>query len=142
MWCRYRIGVARREVTTTFMYVRKIELTRGLTMKGERLGEFEELVLLCVWNLDGEATAVPIKESLESQASRSVSLGAIYAALDRLSRKGFVDSWIGGAEPIRGGRSKRFYRVTASAKSRAASADTRTALAPFTRATYSSVSIS
>ena len=81
-------------------------------MKGERLGEFEELVLLCVWNLDGEATAVPIKESLESQASRSVSLGAIYAALDRLSRKGFVDSWIGGAEPIRGGRSKRFYRVT------------------------------
>lgn len=81
-------------------------------MKGERLGEFEELILLAVRMEDNEASGVQIQTILESDARRSVSLGAIYAALDRLARKGYVDSWLGEPTPIRGGRRKRVYQVT------------------------------
>lgn len=81
-------------------------------MKGERLGEFEELILLTVCNLRDEAYGVTIQEMLDREAERSVSLGAVYAALDRLERKGFVESWVGGATEERGGRRKRYYRTT------------------------------
>lgn len=81
-------------------------------MKGERLGEFEELVLLTVCNLGNNAYGVTIQETLEQEANRTVSVGAIYAALDRLSRKNYVESWVGGATEERGGRRKRYYRVS------------------------------
>lgn len=81
-------------------------------MKGERLGEFEEVVLLAVCNLQPEAYGVSIQETLRTQAERPASVGAIYAALDRLHRKGFVTSHVGGATNARGGRRKRFYQVT------------------------------
>lgn len=80
-------------------------------MKGERLGEFEEVVLLSV-RIGGEASGIAIQRVLEREASRDVSLGAIYSALDRLARKGLVDSWLGDPTPIRGGRRKRYYQVT------------------------------
>ena len=81
-------------------------------MKGERLGEFEEVVLLAVCNLHPDAYGVSIQETLQTQAQRSASIGAIYAALDRLQRKDFLDSHVGGATHERGGRRKRFYQVT------------------------------
>lgn len=81
-------------------------------MKGERLGEFEELILLAVCNLHPDAYGVSIQEILRTQARRPASIGAIYAALDRLQRKGFVDSHVGGATNERGGRRKRYYQVT------------------------------
>jgi DNA-binding PadR family transcriptional regulator len=82
-------------------------------MKGENLGEFEELVLLAVMSLGDDATGATIQERLEREASRSASLGAIYAALDRGHRKGLVESWL--AEPADGqvGRRRRHYAVTA-----------------------------
>ena len=81
-------------------------------MKGERLGEFEELVLLAVCNLQPDAYGVSIQDTLRTQAQRPASVGAIYAALDRLQRKGFLGSEVGGATNERGGRRKRFYTVT------------------------------
>lgn len=81
-------------------------------MKGERLGEFEELILLAVASDTNEASGVSIQETLERDAARPASLGAIYAALDRLARKGMVESWLGDPTPVRGGRRKRFYTVT------------------------------
>ena len=81
-------------------------------MKGERLGEFEELVLLTVCHLSDNAYGVTIQETLAEEADRSVSVGAVYSALDRLERKGYVESWIGGATAERGGRRKRFFRAT------------------------------
>ncbi len=81
-------------------------------MKGERLGEFEELVLLCVRGLGEVAHGAAIQEALAEGAGREVTLGAIYAALDRTQRKGFVDSWLGEPTPVRGGRAKRHYAVT------------------------------
>ncbi|HSM06103.1 MAG TPA: helix-turn-helix transcriptional regulator [Longimicrobiales bacterium] len=82
-------------------------------MKGERLGEFEELVLLCVRRLgDEEAYGAGIQEALAEQGGREVTLGAIYAALDRTQRKGFTESWLAKPTAKRGGRAKRHYRVT------------------------------
>jgi DNA-binding PadR family transcriptional regulator len=81
-------------------------------MKGEHLGEFEELVLLSVRINGDDASGATIQEVLETDAGRPVSLGAIYAALDRLARKRLVDSELGDPTPKRGGRRKRYYTVT------------------------------
>lgn len=82
-------------------------------MKGERLGEFEELVLLCVRRLGEEvAYGAAIQTALAEDADREVTLGAIYASLDRMQRKGFADSWLAKPTPEQGGRAKRYYAVT------------------------------
>jgi PadR family transcriptional regulator, regulatory protein PadR len=83
-------------------------------MKGDRLGEFEELLLLAVLAVDGPPSVVPIQQFLERVSSRNVSLGAVYAGLDRLERKGLVRSARGEATPTRGGKRKRVFSVTAA----------------------------
>ena len=81
-------------------------------MKGERMGEFEELVLLCVRQLGEDAHGAAILELLAKSADREATLGAIYTALDRAQRKGMVESWMGEPTPTRGGRAKRHYALT------------------------------
>lgn len=81
-------------------------------MKGERLGEFEELVLLCVRKLGSDAHGAAIQAALSDEGGREVTLGAIYAALDRAQRKGFAESWLGQPTAVRGGRAKRHYGVS------------------------------
>lgn len=81
-------------------------------MKGNRLGEFEELVLLCVRQLGDAAYGAAVQTLLAQRADREVALGAIYAALDRAQRKGLVESWLGEPTATRGGRAKRHYAVT------------------------------
>ena len=81
-------------------------------MKGDRVGEFEELTLLAVRALEDAAYAVSVQEFTEREAGRDVSMGAVYASLDRLERKGFVHSAFGEATPERGGKRKRFFHVT------------------------------
>lgn len=83
-------------------------------MRGERLGEFEELVLLAIRTYRDAASSVGIKSALERDAKRRASLGAIYTALERLERKGLVSSWLGESTPVPGGRRRRLYRVTAA----------------------------
>lgn len=75
------------------------------------LGEFEQLVLLAVMRLEGEAYAVPIRQEIENRTSRSVARGALYVTLDRLEEKGYLKSWLADATAERGGRAKRFYEV-------------------------------
>lgn len=81
-------------------------------MKGHHIGEFEELVLLAAFSIDGEAYGVSLQEKLEQLLERTISIGAVYAALDRLERKGYVSSWVGEATSERGGRRKRLFAVT------------------------------
>ncbi len=81
-------------------------------MAETRLREFEELVLLAVMVGADRSTGAVIQEVLEREADRTVSIGAIYTALDRLARKELVESWLGEPTPVRGGRRKRHYRVT------------------------------
>jgi len=81
-------------------------------MKAEKihLGSFEEIVLLAILCLT-DAYGATIRQKVEEALGKSVSIGAIYATLDRLERKGFVTSWQGEATAQRGGRSKRYFRV-------------------------------
>jgi PadR family transcriptional regulator PadR len=76
------------------------------------LGEMELMVLLAVVRLGDDAYGVPISKELLALAGREIALGSIYAALDRIERKGFVASVLGDPTPERGGRAKRYFRVT------------------------------
>lgn len=81
-------------------------------MGESRLREFEEMVLLAVLVAGADAYGVSLQQILAEQAGRDVSLGAIYTALDRLTRKGLVRSELGAPTPVRGGRRRRHYRLT------------------------------
>ena len=83
-------------------------------MKGQHLGEFEELVLLATGILSSEAYGFSVQQEIERQTGRTASLAAIHTALYRLQEKGYVDSILGGASSKRGGRRKRLYSITAS----------------------------
>lgn len=76
------------------------------------MGELELMVLLAILRLGDDAYGVPISKELLSLAGREVALGSIYAALDRIESKGFVTSSLGDPTPERGGRAKRYFRVT------------------------------
>jgi len=80
-------------------------------MKGTHLGEFEELVLLTVGILNGNAYGISIMDEIESHTGRKASVSTIHSTLHRLEKKGFVESYTGGASATRGGRSKRLYRM-------------------------------
>jgi DNA-binding PadR family transcriptional regulator len=75
------------------------------------LGEFEQVVLLAVLRLGDDAYGVPIRKEIEKRASRHITVGALYATLDRLESKGLIHSWFADPTPQRGGRSKRYFRV-------------------------------
>ena len=81
-------------------------------MKGDRIGEFEELTLLAVKAIEPPVYGVPVQQFVEQQAGRDVSMGAVYAALERLERKGYLRSAMSEPSPERGGKSKRLYSVT------------------------------
>jgi DNA-binding PadR family transcriptional regulator len=82
-------------------------------MSREGLGNFELMVLLAVLRVGDDAYGVPIARELEETSSRDVLLGSVYAALDRLEDKGLVSSRLGDPTPERGGRAKRYFKVTA-----------------------------
>ena len=76
------------------------------------LGEFELMLLLAVIHLGDEAYGVPISRQLEANRGKDVSVGSVYAALERLEAKGLVVSSLGDPTPERGGKAKRFFRIT------------------------------
>lgn len=80
-------------------------------MLSDHLGEFEQVVLLSVFRLGDEAYGVPIREEIEMRAKRKVTIGALYATLDRLEAKGYLCSWFADPTPRRGGRSKRYFKL-------------------------------
>lgn len=82
-------------------------------MKKNKLGEFEEIVMLTVGILHGNAYGVTIKKEIESRADRKVSVGALQTALKRLEQKGYLQAERGEGSQERAGRPKRFYTVTA-----------------------------
>src|SRR5882724_10445863 len=76
------------------------------------LGGFEFIVLAALLRLEEQAYGVTVRRELEARTGRDVSIGAVYATLNRLEAKGYVRSRFGDPTPERGGRSKRFFRVT------------------------------
>jgi DNA-binding PadR family transcriptional regulator len=76
------------------------------------LGEFELMLLLAVIHLGDDAYGVPISRELEAHRGRSVAVGSVYAALERLEAKGLVASSLGDPTPERGGKAKRYFCIT------------------------------
>jgi len=94
------------------------------------LGEFEQLLLFALLELEEDAHGASIRESIESRTGRRVSPGAIYTALDRLAGRGFVSAEIGDSTPERGGRRRKIYRLeTAGAEALQRSYSTLTRMA-------------
>jgi DNA-binding PadR family transcriptional regulator len=79
----------------------------------DRLGRFEELVLLALVLLREPAYGVPIRQEIAKRTGRDVSFGAVYTTLERLERKGYVTSRVGDPTPERGGRAKRYFQIRA-----------------------------
>lgn len=75
------------------------------------LGDYEEIVLLAIAGLGERAYGVPIRQRIE-EAGRKTSVGALYVTFERLETKGLIESWEGEATPQRGGRAKKYFRVT------------------------------
>jgi PadR family transcriptional regulator, regulatory protein PadR len=76
------------------------------------LTDFELMILLATLRAGDDAYGVTIAREIERTGGRTVVLGAVYTALDRLERNRMVTSDVGDPTPERGGRAKRFFRVT------------------------------
>jgi DNA-binding PadR family transcriptional regulator len=76
------------------------------------LTDLELMILLAVLRIGRSAYAVTISREIEETAGRAVALAVVYAALDRLQTRGLVTSSIGEPTAERGGRAKRFFRIT------------------------------
>ncbi len=76
------------------------------------LGEFEQVVLLAILRLGENAYGVTIRAEIAECTGREPAPGALYTTLDRMEAKGLVQSRIGDPTPQRGGRAKRYIKVT------------------------------
>lgn len=85
-------------------------------MRRIQLGEFEEIVLLTVGVLHGNAYGVTIKDEIEQRLDREVTIGALQITLRRLESKGFLKSKVGDTTESRRGRPKLFFEITAYGK--------------------------
>ena len=78
-----------------------------------KLGDLERRVLIAILQLQGRGYAVSIATNMRERFGKTISLGAIYATVDRLEKKRFVSSRLGEPTPERGGKPKRFYQIEA-----------------------------
>lgn len=75
------------------------------------LGSLEQIVLLAVMRLGRNAYGMSVRREIERRTGRNISIGAVYATLERLRAKGYVSSFVGEPTAERGGRAKRFFRI-------------------------------
>jgi len=80
--------------------------------KGDFLGEFEYIVMLSLIRLGEDAYGMTIRRDIEERTERTIAVGAVYAALERLEDKGYIRSREGETTRGRGSRSKTYYKVT------------------------------
>jgi len=83
-------------------------------MSHQGLGEFEQMVLLAIVHLEGEAYGIPIVDEIERRTGRTVARAAVYVTLRRLEEKGFVSSRISDPTPERGGKGRRYVKIEPS----------------------------
>jgi DNA-binding PadR family transcriptional regulator len=80
-------------------------------MAPDTLGEFEQVILLAIVHLGDEAYGTTIRREIEARTGRDIAVGALYTALERLERKGYVASEMSDPTPQRGGRARRHFCV-------------------------------
>lgn len=81
-------------------------------MTRQHLTDFELMILLAILRVGDDAYGVPIAKEIEDTGGRTVVLAAIYVALDRLEQNDLLTSSMGEPTPERGGRAKRFFKIT------------------------------
>lgn len=74
--------------------------------------DFEQQVLLAVWQLGDGAYGASVRSELESRTGRSIAQGAVYVTLVRLEKKGLLKSRLSDPTPVRGGKAKRLFEIT------------------------------
>jgi len=79
------------------------------------LSRSEELILLAIMKLQENAYVITIQDELKKMTGETWALGALFVTLDRMFRKGYVQSWLSEPTPERGGRRKRLYRLMPAA---------------------------
>jgi PadR family transcriptional regulator len=75
------------------------------------VADIEQVVLLALLRLRDDAYGISIRDAIEARTGRAVALSSVYAALDRLSSKGLVRSWMGEPTAQRGGRRKKHFAL-------------------------------
>jgi DNA-binding PadR family transcriptional regulator len=80
--------------------------------KGEGLGEFEYLIMLAVLRLGANAYGMRVRQEIATRTGRDVTIGAVYATLERLADKGLLSAAMSDPTPERGGRAKRSFTLT------------------------------
>lgn len=80
--------------------------------KGDHLGEFEQLVMLALLRLKDDAYGMRVRREIQSRTERSVTIGSVYATLDRLEQKGYVVSSVAGPTGSRKGRARKYFHLT------------------------------
>lgn len=85
--------------------------------KDKFLGEFEQFILLATLKLGESAYGSTIRQLLSESIGRDVTIGALYTTLERLEKKGLLESWMGEATAERGGRAKKYFKVSAQGQS-------------------------
>ncbi|MBW3552421.1 MAG: PadR family transcriptional regulator [Gemmatimonadetes bacterium] len=78
----------------------------------DHLGDLEELALLAVLRLGEDAYGASVRRELRKRAGRSVTVSTVYVTLMRLEEKGLVSSGLSAPTAVRGGKAKRYFRVT------------------------------
>jgi PadR family transcriptional regulator, regulatory protein PadR len=78
----------------------------------DTLGEFEQMVLLAILHLGEDVYGVPIVDEIARRTGREVAPAAVYVTLRRLEEKGMLASWMGESTGERGGKARRYVRVT------------------------------
>ena len=79
---------------------------------GGSLGELEQLLLMALLRRDGEASGIDLRAELADRTGRSVLPGAVYTIMERMRERGLVTAFTGEATPERGGRRRKYYRIT------------------------------
>lgn len=85
-------------------------------MSSKHPGDFEQQVLLAVWRLDDGAYGASVRNELEERTGASVAQGAVYTTLIRLEKKGLLTSSLSDPTPVRGGKAKRIFTITAEGR--------------------------
>ena len=80
------------------------------------LGEFEELILTMVLIQGDDAYGNTVVKAIKEHQNRDVNLSSVHITLYRLEEKGFLESYMGGATKSRGGRKKRYFKITIAVK--------------------------
>lgn len=82
-----------------------------MRLANQTLGDFEQRILFALVRLGAEAYGVTIRGEIEKRTGRAISAGALYTALDRMEKRGLVDSRLGEPTAQRGGKRKRLYTL-------------------------------